>query len=99
MILTGKALSELRQEVILFPQLNHNLRVKEKIPLDRLESLKSMVHKVESRFEDQGRVLVRYSGTEPKLRLLVEGEDKSLVHKAMEEMKLAAMADLEVIDS
>lgn len=99
MILTGKSLSELRQEVILFPQLNHNLRVKEKIPLERLGSLKSTVNKIESHFENQGRVLVRYSGTELKLRLLVEGKDKSLVHKAMEEIKLAAVADLEVIDS
>jgi phosphoglucosamine mutase len=99
MILTGKALSELRQEVILFPQLNHNLRVKEKIPLDRLELLKSTIHRIESHFKDQGRVLVRYSGTEPKLRVLVEGQDKSLIYKAMEEIKLAAVADLEVIDS
>jgi phosphomannomutase len=43
--------------------------------------------------------LVRYSGTEPKLRVLVEGQDKSLIYKAMEEIKLAAVADLEVIDS
>ena len=99
MILTGKALSELRQEVILFPQINYNLRVTEKIPLDQLESLKSTVYRIESYFEDQGRVLIRYSGTEPKLRLLVEGKDKALVHKAMEEIKLAAIADLEVIDS
>ncbi len=99
MILTGKALSELRQEVILFPQLNHNLCVKEKIPLDQLELLKSTVHRIESHFEDQGRILVRYSGTEPKLRLLVEGRDKSLVYEAMKEIKLAAVADLEEIDS
>ena len=52
-----------------------------------------------SDFGDQGRVLIRYSGTEAKLRLLVEGKDKSLVNEAMEEIKLAAINDLDVIGS
>ena len=99
MVFTGKALSELRQEVVLFPQLKCNLCVSNKIPLDQLESLKSTVQSVKSDFGDQGRVLVRYSGTEAKLRLLVEGRDKSLVNEAMEEIKSAAINDLDVIGS
>ena len=99
MVLTGKALSELRHEVVLFPQLKYNLCVTHKIPLDQLESLKSTIQSIESDFGDQGRVLVRYSGTEAKLRLLVEGRDKSLVNEAMEEIKLAAINDLDVIGS
>lgn len=99
MSLTGKALSELSKEVILFPQLNHNIYVTQKLPLSQLKSLQSTAHRTESYFGDEGRVLIRYSGTEPKLRLLVEGRDKALVHKAMEEIKLAAIDDLDVIDS
>lgn len=97
MLKTGKLLSELRREVVLFPQRTLNLRVAQKTPLAELKSLPTAIRKVESAFGGDGRVLVRYSGTEPKLRLLVEGKDEALVAKALKSIEKAARKDLDVI--
>ncbi|MFT4901760.1 MAG: phosphoglucosamine mutase [Lentimonas sp.] len=96
---TGKPLSLLRQEITLFPQKTCNLRVAEKKPLEQLKKLSKAIAKIESKFGDQGRVLVRYSGTEPKLRMLVEGKDDARVLEALELLERAARSDLIVIDS
>lgn len=96
---TGKPLSELRREVTLFPQRTLNLRVARKAPLAEMKSIQSAIRKAESDFGPAGRVLVRYSGTEPKLRLLVEGRDEAFVVKALKSIERAARKDLDVIDS
>lgn len=96
---TGKPLTELRQEVSLFPQQTLNLRVAQKLPLDGLGKLPKAIAKATKDFGEDGRVLVRYSGTEPKLRLLVEGKDEKAVSKTLKNLEKAARSDLEVIDS
>jgi phosphoglucosamine mutase len=94
---TKKPLSELRQEVRLFPQGSLNLRVAEKKPLDTLDTLNRAVAAIEKAFGADGRVLVRYSGTEPKLRLLVEGKDEKRVAEALKDLEKAACSDLDVV--
>ncbi|MGB0417084.1 MAG: phosphoglucosamine mutase [Coraliomargarita sp.] len=94
---TGRKLSELRNEIELFPQLTANLKVKEKRPLDQLTKLPRAVAKIEKDLGEEGRVLVRYSGTEPKLRLLVEGRARKTVENAIKSLEKAARADLDVI--
>lgn len=96
---SGKKLSELRQEISLFPQKTASLKVVEKTPLDQLVTVSAAVEAVESGFGEDGRVLIRYSGTEPKLRLLVEGKEQSSVDAAMDRLVSAVKADLDVIDS
>lgn len=96
---TGKSLSELRQEIELFPQRTCNLRVAEKIPLADLSALHAAIQVVERDFGEDGRVLVRYSGTEPKLRLLVEGKEEARVDEALKSLESAARQSLDVIDS
>ncbi|CAA6676827.1 MULTISPECIES: phosphoglucosamine mutase [unclassified Lentimonas] len=92
-----KPLSELRQEIRLFPQGTLNLKVAEKKPLDTLDTLNKAIAAVEKDFGEDGRVLVRYSGTEPKLRLLVEGKDEKRVSNALKDLEKAACSDLDVI--
>lgn len=96
---TGKTLSSLRKEVTLFPQRTLNLRVTKKSPLADLPALQAAIQAVESQFGEDGRVLVRYSGTEPKLRLLVEGTDEALIDAALKSIETAAHKELDIIDS
>lgn len=96
---TGKSLATLREEVPLFPLQSINLRVAEKRPLEDLPRLTKAIAKAAERFAAEGRVMVRYSGTEPKLRILAEGKDAKLVAKAIKELGAAARRDLKIIDS
>ncbi|MFO1476272.1 MAG: phosphoglucosamine mutase [Verrucomicrobiota bacterium] len=65
-----------------FPQLVTNVRVREKRPLDQLDGLSGLVADAEKELAAQGgRVLLRYSGTEPKARLLLEGRDAAALQR------------------
>jgi phosphoglucosamine mutase len=71
-----KPLSQLARCWTRFPQLVTNVRVREKIPFEDLEDLARLVAEAETALKAQGgRLLLRYSGTEPKARLLLEGRD------------------------
>jgi phosphoglucosamine mutase len=72
---TGKPLSELKKCLKKYPQAQRNLRVREKRPLEQLPAVLQLVAEAESELAGAGRVLLRYSGTEPKIRLLIEGRD------------------------
>ena len=99
MLKTEKRLSELRGEVTLFPQATKNVKVAEKLPIAELKQLNRVKQQIEDEFGADGRVLIRYSGTEPKLRMLVEGVDPLLVDQAIAQLESGARADLSVIDS
>jgi len=73
----GELLSKLRQGMRKYPQLLVNLKVREKIPLEQLPEVTDVVKQVEKDLGEKGRVLLRYSGTEPKIRLLVETREES----------------------
>jgi phosphoglucosamine mutase len=90
-------LSELRRGLTKFPQLSAALTVREKKPLESLRALSAAIKNVEDEMGAAGRVLVRYSGTEPKLRLLVEGPTQAIVQSAMDKLVAAVHAELEVI--
>lgn len=75
MVETGKKLSELADCIVPYPQVLKNLKVKSKPPLEELSEVMDLVGKAEKDMGKKGRVLLRYSGTEPKVRLLIEGED------------------------
>lgn len=98
MRLTEKPLSELCREVRLFPKISRNLKVREKKPLEKLPKLKKTLSRVEKKLGANGRVLIRYSGTEPKLRMLVEGQDLKAVTQFMDTLEKAARSDLSVIE-
>ncbi len=96
MLATGRPLSELRRGLVKFPQLAVALKVKAKKPLESLPELAGAIQAIETELGERGRVLVRYSGTETKLRLLVEGPTDAVVHAAMQRLQAAARAGLEV---
>ena len=98
MLATGKPLSELRRGLVKFPQHSAALNVREKKPLETLGTLPSVITAIETELGATGRVLVRYSGTEPKLRLLVEGPTEAVVQSAMARLKSAVRSDLEVLE-
>ena len=72
---SGKPLSELKRCLTKYPQAQRNLRVKEKPPLEELPAVMKLVGEAEKELSGKGRVLLRYSGTEPKIRLLIEGRE------------------------
>ena len=71
---SGKRLSELASCMKTFPQKLVNIKVKEKKPLDTLDDFNKVIRESEKKLEGRGRIVVRYSGTETLLRIMVEGE-------------------------
>jgi phosphoglucosamine mutase len=94
---TGRPLSQLRKAMRKFPQLSAALTVREKRPLESLPALSAAIRELEAELKGSGRVLVRYSGTEPKLRLLVEGPTDSAVRSGIDRLGAAARRDLQVL--
>ena len=75
----GRPLKELAKEVALFPQVTKSLQVENKPPLSEIPSVQKAVSEAEGELGTRGRVALRYSGTEPKVRVMVEGEDEAQV--------------------
>jgi phosphoglucosamine mutase len=71
---TGRTLAGLASDLVSYPQVLLNVRVREKRDLGMVPAVANAIAGVESRVNGQGRVLVRYSGTEPLLRVMIEGK-------------------------
>jgi phosphoglucosamine mutase len=74
-----RMLSELTTDFIRYPQVLVNVPVAEKKPIEDLPDFLRLVERVESELNGRGRVLVRYSGTEPLARIMVEGDDEKQI--------------------
>ena len=83
---TGRDLSDLASALQTFPQTLVNVRVREKTPIDRVPGIQAAIDRVEAALDGRGRVLVRYSGTEPLLRIMLEGENQATVQAWAEEI-------------
>jgi phosphoglucosamine mutase len=79
MLYYKKPLSELINGIDLFPQVIRNVKVAKRIPFDEVSELTMEVKKVEHDLGPEGRVLLRYSGTENLARVMVEGENQDVV--------------------
>ena len=78
----GESLSRLARCWTRYPQLVTNVRVKTKTPFEELDEVLDLVRQAEAAVVPRGgRVLLRYSGTEPKARLLIEGPDNAELEK------------------
>jgi phosphoglucosamine mutase len=80
---SGKKASEVLNPFKLYPQILHNMKVTEKIPLDKIKGLEEILKPIR---EKGIRDLIRYSGTENKIRLLLEGKNKKDVEEGMESL-------------
>ena len=78
---TGQPLSELKSCLKKYPQAQRNLVVKQKPPLEQMPDVMKLVGETERELSGKGRVLLRYSGTEPKIRLLIEGRELDKIDK------------------
>jgi len=76
------------------PQRLRNIRTQRRVPLEELSALGEAARRIESGLAGRGRVFIRYSGTEPLLRILVEGLDEKEVVAAADELERAARAEL-----
>jgi phosphoglucosamine mutase len=78
---TGQPLSKLKTCLKKYPQAQRNLVVKAKPPIEELREVVKLRDEVERELAGQGRVLLRYSGTEPQIRLLIEGREFDKIDK------------------
>jgi phosphoglucosamine mutase len=81
MVKSGKPLSELAKLMDVFPQKLINVNVKSKPDIDTVPELKAAITQVEKELGDEGRVLIRYSGTQNMCRVMVEGPSKEVTEK------------------
>lgn len=91
---TGRELQDLASALKTFPQTLVNVRVKDKVPVDTVPQISAAMARVEAALAGRGRVLVRYSGTEPLLRIMIEGEDQATVQAWAEEIADAVRVTL-----
>jgi phosphoglucosamine mutase len=84
MVREQRSLSELAAVMTRTPQVLVNARIAEKLPLESLDAVNALISEVERELGDEGRVLVRYSGTEAKARVMIEGPDESAIRDRAE---------------
>src|SRR5687768_3066354 len=81
MAATQRTLADLASELTAYPQVLMNLRVHHRVDLKTIPEVAAVLADVESRLAGNGRLLVRYSGTEPLLRVMLEGRDESEIRR------------------
>jgi len=94
MVDSGRELSALAGELVTYPQVLVNVRVKEKRALDSVPAVKAVTDAVETRLIGAGRLLIRYSGTEPLLRIMIEGKDQREIQGWADEIASAVRTHL-----
>lgn len=77
----NKPLSELRTRLAVFPQKLENVRVTRKPPIEEVPAIADAVDRSRHELNGRGRVVVRYSGTEPLARVMVEAETQAMVNE------------------
>jgi phosphoglucosamine mutase len=94
MLRSDKPLSELaRTAMERVPQALENVPLPDRRPLDTMHQLTSVTRRLEEELGREGRILIRWSGTEPKLRIMVEGPTEELVREHLRELVAAARRD------
>lgn len=95
MAATGRDLADLASDLTAYPQVLMNVRVRQKVELKTIPQVAEVLSAVESRLAGNGRLLVRYSGTEPLLRVMLEGRSEREIRRWGEEIVDAIRAHVE----
>lgn len=90
----GKGLKQLADEVVLYPQLLLNVPTKRKTPFEDVPAIAAAMKSAEANLKGSGRILLRYSGTEALARVMVEGQDESMVQKVAHQLKDVVVKEL-----
>ena len=91
---TGRSLEDLTADFHIYPQRLVNVRFKVKRALEEMPAVQAEIRATESEFGDAGRVLVRFSGTEPLARVMVEGPSEARVIERAQSIAAAIVAAL-----
>jgi phosphoglucosamine mutase len=91
---SGRELADLASELVTYPQVLVNVRVREKKDLKSVPAIAACMARVEQELDGQGRLLVRYSGTEPLLRVMLEGRDQAQIQGWAAEIAAAVQEHL-----
>jgi len=78
---TGKSIDELTADLKVFPQIIVNVRVRERKPLESIPTVAAAIRAAEEELKDSGRVVIRYSGTEPLARVMIEAESEEAMRR------------------
>ena len=84
MVRTGKPLADLVADLKVFPQTIRNVRVREKVPFAQIPAVQAAITAAERELDGNGRVVVRYSGTEALARVMIEAESKEQIDRLAE---------------
>jgi phosphoglucosamine mutase len=91
---SGQSLEQLASQFTTYPQVLINVRVREKRPLDQIGGVRDAIAQAERELGDSGRINVRYSGTEPVARVMVEASTEEQVNAAAHRIADAVRAEL-----
>jgi phosphoglucosamine mutase len=91
---SGRSIDELTAGLKVFPQTIVNVRVREKRSLDSIPSVVRTIRAAEAELAETGRVVVRYSGTEPLARVMIEAESEEAMKRHAEAIATAIRAEL-----
>ena len=81
---SGRGLAALAAELPVYPQVLRNARVREKADIESIPEIRAALDDARSRLDGRGRLVVRYSGTEPVLRVMAEGPDETEVSRLVD---------------
>ncbi len=91
---SGRRLSELASVMIPLPQVLVNVRVRERRAIEEIPAIAAVIRAVEEKLGETGRVLIRFSGTEPLLRIMIEGQDKYQINDLAQEIAKAVQQEM-----
>jgi phosphoglucosamine mutase len=94
MVDSGRRIADLANELVAYPQVLLNVKLKKHVPLESLKAFQKTKAEFEKKLGTRGRIVVRYSGTEPVLRIMAEGESRTEIDRIVNALGEKARAEI-----